>query len=268
MNVSVALWTFMFTIFFTGLYFAEISSQHGSKHTQHASSRPGSLSPAEADIEKYTTDIENEPRDFAAYANRAFAYGTLGKYTKEIEDCDKAITLWSAFPKAYNNRGWAKGQLSDYRGEIVDCSKAIILDPKFAIAYYNRGCAYGALGQYHKQMSDCEKAIELRPDCAQAYNGLGWAFEKTGNYRMAITNFTKAMAREPASAAICLTNRGEAYRGLGEYKKAITDFDQAIATDQRVRQAFEYRKLAYEQLKQQARRETGRQHVSDEKPAQ
>ena len=67
-----------------------------------------------ADIQKYTAQINQNPNDAEAYYRRGNAYANLGKYKLAIADYDKAIELNPDFVWAYNTRGIAYYELEKY----------------------------------------------------------------------------------------------------------------------------------------------------------
>jgi len=103
------------------------------------------------------------------YADRANTYTKLGRYTKAISDCERAIKLDPKSAGAYVNRGRAYRNLKQDTKAISDYTSAIELDPKCLVAYYNRGHTYWDLGQHSKAASDLLVTTEKAPQLIPAF---------------------------------------------------------------------------------------------------
>jgi tetratricopeptide (TPR) repeat protein len=200
-------------------------------------------------IADYTEAIRLKP-DFAdAYANRAFAYGSLEQFDKAIADCNEAIRLQPDSAEAYKNRGGAYCNLRQYDKAIADCNEAIRLQPDFARAYSNRGNAYVGLQQYDNAMADYNEAIRLDPNLAQAYSNRANTFNLLKQYDNAIADCTEAIRLKP-NFALPYLNRSVAYNSLNQYDKAIPDCTEAIRLKPNLALAYTNRGIAYNNLKQ------------------
>lgn len=144
--------------------------------------------------------IAMEPNSAAAWNNIAASYGALYMWQEEIDACNHALKLDSAFALALNNLKFATSMLktppagvkaSDYINQgieyyregkykecIESCKKALALDPKSALAWNNIGSCYNELGNYKEAVKACEKALELQPDFELAKNNLNLAKSK------------------------------------------------------------------------------------------
>ena len=58
-------------------------------------------------ISAASSAIALDPKNEAAYTNRAGAYANKGKLKEALQDCNTAIGINPYFPPAYNNRGYA-----------------------------------------------------------------------------------------------------------------------------------------------------------------
>ena len=200
-------------------------------------------------IADYTEAIRLKP-DFAdAYANRAFAYGSLEQFDKAVADCNEAIRLQPDSAEAYKNRGGAYCNLKQYDKAIADCNEAIRLKPDFARAYSNRGNSYLGLKEYDKAMADYNQAIRLDPELAQAYSNRANTFSLLKQYDNAVADATEAIRLKP-NFALPYINRAFAYNSLGQYDKAIPDCTEAIRIKPNFVLAYTNRGIAYNNLKQ------------------
>jgi len=76
--------------------------------------------------------IERDPRDAAAYHNRAVAYGLLGDLDHAIADYTKTVEIKPDNVGAYEGRGRAYASKGDYTNAIADAMKASELQPSSA----------------------------------------------------------------------------------------------------------------------------------------
>jgi len=123
----------------------------------------GDLDGALADFNRA---IELNPKDDAAYHNRAQAKRLKKDAGGAIADYTRAIELGSKNPAAYNNRGNARAQNNDRDGAIADYTHAIELKPDYARAYYNRAVTRRAKGDATGAEADFKTAEKLDPELA------------------------------------------------------------------------------------------------------
>ena len=104
--------------------------------------RAQASSSLEADIQKWTTEINTYPDNSLAFINRGVARHQMGDHAGAILDFSKAIELDPSSALAFNNRGLSRVKLEDFEGATSDFSKAIERDPSVAAIYFNRGIAH------------------------------------------------------------------------------------------------------------------------------
>jgi tetratricopeptide (TPR) repeat protein len=115
----------------------------------------------EADIQKWTMEIDTYPDNSLAFVNRGVARHQMGDYGGAISDFSKAIELDPSSALAFNNRGLSRVKLEDFEGAITDLSKAIDLDPSVAAIYFNRGIAYIHGKSFLRAIEDFTMAAKL-----------------------------------------------------------------------------------------------------------
>jgi tetratricopeptide (TPR) repeat protein len=123
--------------------------------------KEGDLDGAMAD---FNHAIELNPKDDAAYYNRAQAKRLKKDTAGAIADYTRAIELGSKNPAAYNNRGNERAENNDPDGAIADYTRAIELKPNYARAYYNRAIAKKEKGDASGAAADFKRARQLDPE--------------------------------------------------------------------------------------------------------
>jgi len=123
--------------------------------------RARASSSLEADIQKWTTEINAYPDNSLAFVNRGVARHQMGDYDGAILDFSKAIELDSTSALAFNNRGLSRVKLGEFEGATTDFSKAIELDPSVAGIYFNRGIAYIHGKDFLRAIEDFTMAAKL-----------------------------------------------------------------------------------------------------------
>jgi tetratricopeptide (TPR) repeat protein len=107
--------------------------------------------------------VETNPRDPAAFYNRAVALERKGDLDQAIHDLDESLRLRPDSTAAIYERGYAYLRKRDYDHAIGDLDQTIRLDPKFAKAYQQRSAAWKAKGDAAKADADAQRAAALDP---------------------------------------------------------------------------------------------------------
>ena len=76
-------------------------------------------------IELFTKSIQDNPKFFVAYHNRAIAYSKKGEYDKSIEDLKKAVQLNPDYPDAYGLMGLVYEIKKDYTAALQVYQEAL-----------------------------------------------------------------------------------------------------------------------------------------------
>jgi len=148
-------------------------------------------------INAFTSVIEFEPENAAAYDRRGIAYGRVERYGEAIADFNRAIELDPAHAGAYNNRGlsyYRQGLISE---AIADYDTAIQLSPDIAVFHANRGLAHCWKKDLHVAIADYNRAIELDPNLRELHNSRGEAYAKLGEYEKAVADFEAELSLNP-----------------------------------------------------------------------
>uniref|UniRef100_A0A7M4E7S9 Tetratricopeptide repeat domain 6 n=1 Tax=Crocodylus porosus TaxID=8502 RepID=A0A7M4E7S9_CROPO len=89
-----------------------------------------------------------------AYLSRATYYGSKGRYSKAILNCNEAIRIHPKSVRAYLYRGTLKYHNKTYKNSIEDLTKAIDLDKTCILAYFNRAICYHHIKDFRKALKD------------------------------------------------------------------------------------------------------------------
>lgn len=76
-------------------------------------------------IALFTKSIEDNPKFYVAYHNRAIAYSKMGEYDKSIEDLKKAVELNPDYPDAYGLLGVVYEIKKDYPAALKAYQEAM-----------------------------------------------------------------------------------------------------------------------------------------------
>ncbi|MGA3051330.1 MAG: tetratricopeptide repeat protein [Chitinispirillaceae bacterium] len=230
----------------------------------------------------WTDVIAKAPLSDMGYLNHAIALcsGPVKDYRTAFDDCNKAISLRSAFSNtemAYNNRGNIEKEIGAIRAALADYDSAIQCQPDFIIALKNRAelrRQTGALGpslddysaalrieprnidlllgkgmtalmaeDFSEAASTFSAALSTNPGFYPALNGRAIAESRLGDYGSARRDFALAIRIEP-KAADAYTNQGIMENDMGDFPSAIGDLNHALELDPRDIQALVNRAIA------------------------
>ncbi|KAM9239187.1 LOW QUALITY PROTEIN: tetratricopeptide repeat protein 6 [Leptosomus discolor] len=223
-------------------------------------------------IKQFTNAVEIDPLNGRAYVCRAQAYhkvymsraayyGTKGKYSKAILNCNEAIRILPN-SEAYFYRGTLKYQNKTFKAAIEDLTKTIDLNKTCILAYYNRAVCYNQIKGFTQAQKDFLRAIHLNPMYIKARLCLGDNLQALGKLQSTWSQFTVAICIDPKrhaaydGRAVCLqvgetfaafqdtnatlkltvttpwlTNRGIINQLMGYLPCAVKDYQQAISVD-------------------------------------
>jgi len=119
-----------------------------------------------AAIEYFDAAIEYNPKDGAAYNDRALCMVELGIIDEALEYFDKGIEVEPDYATIYHNKGWLLNNIGRHRQAIGYLKKALALEPDRAVTYDNLADALLHLGDYQGALDAYKKVLELlRPGC-------------------------------------------------------------------------------------------------------
>jgi hypothetical protein len=128
-------------------------------------------------IEAYTKASEANPKDPAAYFNRALCYAQKGRLNMAILEFNRALDVDPKFPRAYHERARARLNYEDWSPELLeDCNKALLADPQNGETYVFRGAYYTKIGASEAAETDFKKATSLDATLGQRITATKQAF--------------------------------------------------------------------------------------------
>lgn len=166
------------------------------RHSMFAQDQPF----IEAQIKRWTQEVQRNPRDFESLAAIGAAYGKLGRHDTALEYFEKAIAVNPKYAAAYLGMGASYGFLGRVDDKIGACKKAIALEPSNAEAYGNLGSALGKSGRYKESAEVLKEAVRLKPAFADAHFTLGLAYISLGDGNLAIKQSQALDRLDPALA--------------------------------------------------------------------
>jgi tetratricopeptide (TPR) repeat protein len=166
---------------------------------------------------------------------RADAEANLKRYSKAIDDYNKAIFFDPALKQVYRRRAAVYERMGNFRAAIGDYEKTLagIQNDKLNAALiwnFIAGDQY-MLGNFSKAVKADSTAIILMPEFYMAYVNKAGANMQLGKFQQAVDDFTsaaKGYQNSPADLAIILKNRGDAYHSLEKFSDAINDYTTAL----------------------------------------
>ena len=151
-----------------------------------------------------------------------------GNRDRAIADFDQVIRLNPKDAAAYNNRAIALADKSELDRAAADYEQALKLDPKFALRLSEPRPALATRRRTTTAPSPIStQAVRLAPDNARGLNARGLVFHIKGEFDRAIADFDRAIALDPGNANY-YDNRGNAWRDRGRLDRAVEDYDKAI----------------------------------------
>jgi len=198
--------------------------EQAKKHRQAATESPEKMS-------KQNTGQEHEPGETDLprfYYSLGIHFLGEGDWERAINAFTSVIELEPENAAAYDRRGIACGRAERYGKAIADFNRAIELEPEYAGAYNNRGLSYYRQGLISEAIADYDMAIQMDPDIAMFHANRGLAHCWKNDLHVAIADFNKAVELDPNLRELH-NSRGEAYAKLGEYEKAVADFDYELS---------------------------------------
>jgi tetratricopeptide (TPR) repeat protein len=112
-------------------------------------------------IEHFDAAIKHNPRDGAAYNDRALCMVELGIIDEAFYYFDKGIKVEPDYATIYHNKGWLLNNIGRHT-EAIECfRKALSLEPNRAVTYDNLADAFLNLSDYQGAKDAYKKVLAL-----------------------------------------------------------------------------------------------------------
>ncbi len=119
-----------------------------------------------AAIDHFDAALKHNPRDGAAYNDRALCMVELGIIDEAFYYFDKGIEVEPDYATVYHNKGWLLNNIGRHREAIRYFNKALELEPGRAVTYDNLADALMNLLDYQGALSAYRRVLELlKPGC-------------------------------------------------------------------------------------------------------
>jgi tetratricopeptide (TPR) repeat protein len=190
--------------------------------------------------------IKEKPDYFYAYFLRGYLHGQFEKYSAELADYNRAISLNPNFAEAYRNRGALKfNNLKDYAGSFADFDKAIAIDSKFAEAYIGRALVKQQhLKDYKGALQDYNQAIAINSSIPDSYIGRGVLKQQHfQDYQGALQDYNRALSINPKYIEVYIVRAALKQILLQDTQGALMDYNKAIEMDGSYPEAYHGRGL-------------------------
>jgi tetratricopeptide (TPR) repeat protein len=115
------------------------------------------------------------------------------KFASAIEHLDKAIKLNPRDGAAYNDRALCMVELGIIDEALRYFDKGIEVEPDYATVYHNKGWLLNHIGRHTEAISCFRTALELDPVRAVTYDNLADAQHNLGNYTAALASYRKVL---------------------------------------------------------------------------
>ncbi len=182
-------------------------------------------------VADFSAVIALEPKNVAAYVNRAGAYQSKRDYARALADYDSAAALDPKHPWIFLERGNAYKAKRDFVHARQDYDEAIRLNPGVSTFFRRRGELRKDQGDFAGASADLDAAIKLKPNDMLAYLARGDLRAAQKDYDKAFADYDKALAIKPDSpqlAALVYSARAMASVDLGNIKRALDDYDALL----------------------------------------
>jgi tetratricopeptide (TPR) repeat protein len=183
--------------------------------------------PLEQAVPYFSAQIQANPKDARAYANRAWALKEQGRIDDALKDYNQTVELQPTQSTWYNNRGVILQELKQYEKALADFDEALRIHPGYAVAYRNRAKLHVERKEYDQALADLDQAVQHQPREARTHNDRGWARFKRELYAEALEDLNEAIRLDP-DYSLPHQNRAKLWAQKKEYVKAQADFEMAV----------------------------------------
>jgi len=169
-----------------------------------------------------------DPKNAAAYYNRANSLQRLGRPEDALADYERALALQPRHLAALNNRGILLEKLRRPMEALASYDRALAIDADRTDTLSNRGNLLLSLKRPQEALAACERALALNPRQAGTLNNRGNALRDLKRPDEALASYDAALALQP-DFTTAQVNRANALRDLKRFDEALGAYDRALA---------------------------------------
>ena len=174
--------------------------------------------------------VKVNPRNAAAFYNRAGILRDMARLDEALDSYDRALALKPDHHAALNNRGAVLHDLKRYADAVANFDRAIAMKPDHIDAHANRGTTLVELQRFEEALQSFDRAFAIGPAGAAAHFGRGNALAGLKRPEDALGAYDAALALMPYDARI-LNNRGTVLARMSRHEDAVDSFKRAITAD-------------------------------------
>jgi len=197
-------------------------------------------------IADYAKALQVDPKNDAAYRDRAFAHLKKDNYAAAIADYDKALELDAKDIMAVTGRGDVHRVKGDGPRALADYNLAIGLakDDFFGevyvgSAYFGRARLFLGLDRWDEAVADLTRVIENGyGSTLPAYELRALIYGMQKKSALALADYDTILEMQPGHAE-ALERRGEIHLESGDRAKATADYQALLAIDPKNEKAIE-----------------------------
>ena len=172
--------------------------------------------------------LQLRPQDASiAVMRRGNCYYGKHDLERAIADFDQAIRLDPKNGAAYDNRANALDARGDRDGALRDYTSALRLNPQNSYAYVNRGSLRMEQGDFTGALADYGTALRINPRERIAHTGRAQIYVLQRNPEQALKEANAAISLAPGETE-GYTSRARAYMELRRYADAEADIEHAM----------------------------------------
>lgn len=194
-------------------------------------------------IDSYTKAIELEPNYVNAYVGRAQCYEGLNKAEDALSDYERAATFDPKEEEYTKKASELAYDLKQYERAIKNANLALARDKKLLNLYHIKIWSLYDLEKLDEALETSNKAIEIKKNFLSYYDKAEILYAKK-DYKDAQNNYQLAISYNKSNILGYL-GIANAYFYQDLYDQTISSANSALGVDQRSREAYWIRALAY-----------------------
>ncbi|HUN55491.1 MAG TPA: tetratricopeptide repeat protein [Smithella sp.] len=181
----------------------------------------------------YNEVLEKQPRNAVAYANLAAAYAGMGKWSEELDNLKKAVSISPREPAIHFNLGAAYERRKMNAEAIREYEYVLKINPADADALERLADMAFKNKQFDQAVKYYEKLKIRFPQKASIYANLGFAYGELKNYAISVQAYEKAIKYGAKDSNIHY-NLAYTFDKLGMEKQAIAEYEKTFPLTKQV----------------------------------